>query len=151
MPADDVLNHVLAQYGLSCVPSQIRPIRGAGFSGAKLWQVGVAPTAWCLRRWPQEHPSVAQLEFIHGVLRHVAQRGFHRLAVPREAHGGLTYVNYAAHLWELSAWITGEASYRISPSLTKLQGALIALAQFHGASATFPSLQPALGPSPGLV
>ena len=54
------------------------------------------------------------------------------------------------YLWQLEPWMPGKADYRAHPSLEKLQAAVVALAEFHLAAATFPLPHAPLSPSPGI-
>jgi homoserine kinase type II len=124
--------------------------RTGGFSGALLWRVESQRGPLCLRRWPHGHPSSERLEFIQAVLWHVDQEEFHLIPVPLETHHRHGYVLFDGHLWELTPWLPGRADYRQQPGPAKLQAALIALASFHQAAASFPL--PETGPaiSPGI-
>jgi homoserine kinase type II len=152
MPLDTDIQRLLAEYGLTCHSDRVESLRGAGgFSGAQFWRISTPETAWCLRRWPTEHPTAEQLEFIHAVLFHVAKQGVRFLPVPRLTKDGGSYLCYEGHLWELAPWLAGKADFRAAPSRVKLRAALQALAQFHQAAASFPLAPPRSAPSPGLV
>ena len=53
-----------------------------GLSGAMVWRVPHGGRTFCLKRWPQEHPTPDELASIHGLLRHVAQAGLAIVPVP---------------------------------------------------------------------
>ena len=161
-----------------------------GFSGAVIWRVSMAElearrgglehdagqhragqhragqhrapshSDLCLRRWPQVHPSLTGLQAIHGLLSHVTAQGYEIVPMPRETRYGETYFVYEDHLWELTSWLPGEASFASDPTALKLTAAMQALARFHQAAQTY---RPAssntggfagetarLAPSPGL-
>jgi Ser/Thr protein kinase RdoA (MazF antagonist) len=116
-----------------------------------LWRLNSARGALCLRRWPAGYPTQEQLEFIQATLWHVDQEGFHRIPLPLETRHHHGFVRHDGHLWELTPWLPGAADYHQRPSPAKLHHALVALAKFHQAAATFPL--PETGPtaSPGLA
>jgi Ser/Thr protein kinase RdoA (MazF antagonist) len=139
MSDDAVCRRVLAAYDADCQPLKIVPLSSAGgFSGAKFWRLSTKAGPLCLRRWPREHPTRQQLEFIQAVLWHVRQEGFQLAPLPLETRSHAGYVCEDGHLWELAPWAPGQADYHQSPSLKKLRGAATALARFHRAAATFP-------------
>lgn len=132
-----------------------------GFSGAVIWHVTVsgvveghnaAEKNLCLRRWPQVHPSLTGLLAIHGLQQHVSAAGYGLVPVPLATHQGETYFVHEDHLWELTTWLPGEASFASSPSAAKLDAAVITLAQFHQAAQnySYQSESARLAPSPGL-
>jgi len=145
------IERILRLYPDDCQPQSIAPFQSPeSFSGASLWRVETARGPLALRCWPTEHPKLERLEFIQAVLWHVDQEGFHRVPVPVETEHKHGYVRHDGHLWELVPWLPGEPTYRKSPSPRKLENALLALAEFHRAAASFPL--PETGPirSPGL-
>jgi homoserine kinase type II len=77
------------------------------------------------------------LEFIHAVLKWAYGRGLRIVPVPDADESGHTIVNYEGTLWELSAWLSGEADFATKPSAAKLAAAMAALAQFHLETETF--------------
>jgi len=71
-----------------------------------------------------------RLGFIHAVLNHVAAK---MPVVPspfRPAAGG-TFVECAGRLWELTAWMPGQADYHERPNRQRLAAAMHVLARFH--------------------
>ncbi len=139
---------VLRAYPADCQPDEVEFLSSiGGFSGAKLWRLSTPRGLLCLRRWPREHPTTERLEFIQAVLWHVHQEGFTRAPLPLEATSHRGYVSHAEHLWELTPWLPGRSDYRTAPSTARLRGALVALAEFHLAAASFP-LPEAVGRSP---
>jgi Ser/Thr protein kinase RdoA (MazF antagonist) len=143
MAADLAHLEVLAAYPDDCRASQIEPLGSAGgFSGARFWRVSAPCGVLCLRRWPPEHPSPEQLQFIQAVLWHVVQEGFRLVPLPLSTRLHKGYVRLHGHLWELTPWMPGKADYRAHPTHQKLRAAMVALAEFHLAAATFPLPHP---------
>jgi len=124
-----------------------------GFSGAIVWRVSTPKQDLCLRRWPQVHPTIDGLLSIHGLLQHIAQAGYRLAPVPLPTLAGKTFFLNEDHLWELTPWMPGEASFHGQPSYEKLASAMAALADFHHAAATyqFAGEGPRKAPSPGLM
>ncbi|MGI9430049.1 MAG: phosphotransferase enzyme family protein [Bythopirellula sp.] len=123
-----------------------------GFSGAIVWRVSMPGSQLCLRRWPQVHPSLNGLLAIHGLLKHVATAGFDLVPVPLNTRYGESYFVHEDHLWELTPWLPGEASFAQQPSTAKLTAATRALAKFHQAaqSYSFQGESACVAPSQGL-
>ncbi len=135
-----MIREILRRYTPECQPSRIEPLDFAGgMSGAQFWRITAPRGTLILRRWPPEHPSPERLHFIHAVLRHAAQRGVMLLPLPISTRDGQTFIAHAGHLWELAPWMPGAADYERSPSVDKLCAAMTALAQFHIATADFPT------------
>ena len=124
-----------------------------GFSGACLWKITTPAGPLCLRAWPKSHPSEDGLRHIHGLLLHAARQGMDELPVPLLHGGGNTVVWERGTLYELTAWMPGEADYHASPTDQRLTAAMTTLARFHTAVATYPQVRGPVGPScsPGLV
>jgi len=122
-----------------------------GFSGARLWRFDAPRGRLCLRRWPPEHPSERRLIWMHRVLVHVADQGLSIVPLPLATLDGQHHVVHAGHLWEVTPWMAGTASYHAEPHPEKLRGALEMLARFHVAASSLPGDRPARGPSPGLA
>lgn len=121
---------------MSCQLESFTPLGNAGgFSGARLWKV-VSPTQpLCLRRWPRQHPPADHLGWIHHVLRSCFDQGCSFLPVPLLSDQGQSFVRHDGCLWELAPWMPGAANYGREPKPGKLTAAMVALAQFHLASA----------------
>ena len=141
---------IVAEYGLETAPRESLGNAG-GFSGARFWRLASPAGPLCLRRWPREHPSPAQLVQIHALLEHVAAVGFSRVPVPRRTRRQASFVSYDGSLWELTPWLPGMADFAQRPSLERLQAALAALAEFHRAAKGFAVPPPRIGPSPGIA
>ena len=133
------------------VPSKeitsITPLGNAGgFSGAQLWRLTVSGNEWCLRRWPQEHPSEKQLDWIHRVLFHAAKNGNDFLPLPCRLKNTKTHCRVDEAFWELSPWMAGKADFWEAPSDNRLAAALRALAEFHRATNQFAPQEVAAAP-----
>jgi len=138
-PPDCDALRVLATYSEEFSPIHLEALGTAGgFSGAKFWRVKTSWAPLCLRRWPQESPTVEELQFIHAVLRHVSQHGLGHVPVPYANRFQKTYLHFEGHLWELTPWLPGQPDFRKAPSTDRLRAALVALGEFHCAAATFP-------------
>lgn len=129
---------ILQQYQLPPI-DRVEYLGGAGgFSGAQLWKVhcvGDGGQAFCLRRWPLQHPDRDRLEWINLVLVHVAANGCAEVAVPRESIQGQRYVPQNGYFWEVSPWMPGVADFVKDPSDVRLANVVDSLARFHLASA----------------
>jgi len=110
-----------------------------GFSGAVIWRVSMRGEQLCLRRWPKAHPTLQGLLAMHGLLQHVANSRCNIVPVPRPTRQGETYFINEDHLWELTPWMPGEASFAREPTATKLSAAVQSLAEFHQAARTYSS------------
>jgi len=140
------LQPVLAQYSPEYYSGPIQQLGWAGgFSGAQFWRLTAKRGRFCLRCWPQQHPSRERLQLIHAALLHVQQQGFSAVAAPIKTLSGATFVEHQGHLWELSCWLEGEANYHQQPTPAKLQAAMQALAQFHLAIDSFPTEPASVG------
>ncbi len=152
MDTTDDISSVLAHYPALADVQRVEPLGGAGgFSGALFWKVETEDDAFCVRRWPQEHPNRERLEFIQAVLWHVHQEAFYLVPLPLETESGGGYVRYAEHFWEAAPWMPGRADYHQTPTVEKLSSALTGLAEFHVAASSFPVAQGRPAPSPGLA
>jgi Ser/Thr protein kinase RdoA (MazF antagonist) len=127
----------------------------AGFSGSAVWRLENARGSFCLRRWPKEHPSAAQLRQIHEVLRGVFAAGFERVPVPIATLNGETFYAHDGYHWEISPWLAGEASLATvasgAASIDATMAALTALAEFHVAVVAAPKNQLPAAKAPGIV
>ncbi len=149
-PAD--LAPVLAAYPADCQPSRVESLGSAGgFSGASFWRLSTPRGLLCLRRWPSGYPTTERLQFIQAVLWHVDREGFTQIPLPLEAINHAGYVTHDGSFWELAPWMPGVADYHTTPNDAKLVAALVALARFHVAAASFPLADIGPSPSPGLV
>ncbi|HEY2416091.1 MAG TPA: phosphotransferase [Pirellulaceae bacterium] len=135
---DESVQPVLSHYALARHLVRIEPLANAGgWSGSLLWRITDATNhAFCLRRWPTEHPTPQRLQFIHNVLLHVAPQ-LPVVPSPQRAHSGTTFIHHAGHLWELTNWLPGFADFHANPTTARLRAAMHALATFHNLAARF--------------
>lgn len=151
MPSADDQAIVLVQFGLlrsACTVTELG--NAGGFSGARLWRVSDGSRQLCLRRWPVDHPDETRLRFIHAVMEFA---GMQLEIVPRlqRTPAGDTAIRHGEHLWELTTWLPGEATYRAQPSPAKLFAAMQALASVHLALEHFPTRMTGNSVSPGIA
>lgn len=119
----------------------------SGWSGAQVWRVTEREGGFfCLRKWPEEHPTIERLRMIHAVLLHVAA-GLPAVAYPLRTTRGQTIVEHGGHFWELTTWRTGTADFRVNPSRARLRSAMRSLATFHNLAAGY---EHQLGPAPAV-
>ena len=104
-----------------------------GFSGARLWRVTDGERQYCLRRWPED-TSPARVLCINTVLAR-ADLPF----IPRPVIGNSlqSLAAHAGYVWTLQPWMPGRSVSKLPPPRGLLRNAVQALAQFHGATATF--------------
>ncbi|MFV2067239.1 MAG: phosphotransferase enzyme family protein [Pirellulales bacterium] len=146
----ELLETVLSEYSEDPKPGKIEPLGAAGgFSGACFWRIAARHGAFCLRQWPPEHPSAERLGYIHRLLRHVHDRGFHIVPLPIPTRTAATFVAHGGRLWQLEPWLAGVADYHDRPTPAKLRAALETLGRFHQVARDFS--KPVLAPSPGIV
>jgi Ser/Thr protein kinase RdoA (MazF antagonist) len=132
------IRELLHRYPPDCQPTHVESLASAGgMSGAQFWRITAPRGPLVLRRWPIEHPSPDQLQFIHQAIIHAADRGLSFIPVPIATRSGETFFAHAGHLWELAPWMPGAADYERSPGVDKLSAAMTALAQFHIAVSDF--------------
>jgi Ser/Thr protein kinase RdoA (MazF antagonist) len=151
---------VLSAWQRSLTPQYCEFLDNAGgFSGARFWKICSQSGNFCLRRWPEEHPTPERLAWIHTVIAHAAKQGVVPLAVPIRTDKGTTFTRYAGFLWELTLWLPGEPydfTQRDSPGMGEplvgeaicephrmqqmhrmVSAAVAALAKFHLATDRF--------------
>ena len=123
-----------ASYVLSRYPVSLRGRleslgNHGGFSGARLWRVDAPAGVYCLKAWPADGRSAADLTWIHHLVAKASVLPF----VPRvlAASDGATVVAHADRLWELASWLPGRAGFATAPSPRRLESACTALARLH--------------------
>lgn len=125
---------VLANYaGFSMIPrSSIESLGGAGgYSGALFWKIANGNSQLCLRRWPKTHPDRQRLNWIHTILRSVAEAGINFIPTPIVANSGESIVEHNGYFFELAPWLYGKATYESEPCHEKLDSAMTGLGKFH--------------------
>ncbi len=141
-----VLAHWLDKIAIAAL--RIEPVAG-GLSGAKVWRVVLPTGSLCLRRWPSHCSLGERLREIHLLMEHVWRAGLELIPLPRENSRHETFIEFEGHVWELTSWIHGEASYLSEPNEVKRRSANASLARFHRAAAGFRHIDPR--PAPGLL
>lgn len=112
--------------------TRVEPLGSAGgYSGAQLWRVTATGGVYCIRRWPEGHPSSDHLRFIHQVLTDAGRSGLHFIPSPLTNRKGESFLPLGPCLWEVTPWMRGSANYWEEPDDQKLVNAMEALAQFH--------------------
>ncbi len=133
MTAAPSIQSVIYRYGEEYRPMYIEFLRGAGgFSGALFWKLTCPAGLFCLRRWPQEHPTLEELRFIHDVLHHAESFvGDEFLPLPLATRRGESIVESKGYLWELTRWMPGKPVDAESCTNEQIAAALRLLALFH--------------------
>lgn len=145
-PLDVAAGHVLQQFALAtgaCIPLGNR----GGFSGARLWRVTTAAGDACLRAWPPAGPDRDRLQTIHRLMIRARQAGLDFIPTVFATPLGETILEHSGRLWDLTAWMPGQADFHDRPSSARLEAACTAVACLHRAWA---SAQPGRGPCPAI-
>ena len=130
---------ILEKYHTTHVGSEVEELGAlGGSSGSLFWKIYGNHSAFCLRRWAKEYPTLERLQFMHAILWHLHQEGFTRVPLPVETREHLGYVADQGYFWQLEPWIEGEADFAARPSRAKLLSAMLTLADMHEALRTFP-------------
>ncbi len=132
-----LVQQVMSHYAAHYRPTHITRVSRAGFSGARIWKLATPTGPFALRLWPQRGLEAPRLLGLHRLLRHVQAHGVSHIAVPMPSLSESSLVKYDNRLWQLEPWLSGAADYLATPSEAKLAAAMIALAQWHLAAATF--------------
>jgi Ser/Thr protein kinase RdoA (MazF antagonist) len=147
MLLDQAADAVLRHYSLACQGALAPVGNHGGFSGARLWRVANPAGPLCLRAWPESGPSPERLQSIHALMDLARGAGLEFVPAVCRTAAGTTWVEYAGRLWELTAWLPGQADFHERPTERRLDAACTALARLHLAWSREPS--PA-GPCPAL-
>jgi homoserine kinase type II len=102
-----------------------------GFSGARLWRVASPAAPLCLRAWPESGPPPQRLQGIHALMELARGAGLEFVPAVCRSAAGTTWVEHAGRLWELTAWLPGEATFHDQPTPQRLDAACTALARLH--------------------
>ena len=84
---------------------------------------GKSPTAipnFVSGRWPKTHPDRQRLNWIHTILRSVAEAGINFIPTPIVANSGESIVEHNGYFFELAPWLDGKATYESEPCHEKL-------------------------------
>lgn len=139
---------ILSKYPQLTLQSAIPLGNAGGFSGARIWKLTTKDSqVFCLRQWPQAHPTHSQLDWHHRVLRHVHSAGLTCVPVPIHNQDGSTICpsretsQGGGPFWEVSPWMPGQADFRSTVDSTsvveKLTSAMQTLQRWHSATSTF--------------
>jgi Ser/Thr protein kinase RdoA (MazF antagonist) len=102
-----------------------------GFSGARLWRAEGLAGPLCLRAWPIGGPEPERLRWIHQLMARAGRAGLDYVPVVFRTRDGQSFMEHAGRLWELTAWMPGQADFRQRPSVSRLRSACLALARLH--------------------
>lgn len=130
---------ILARYPLLS-RTRVQSLGSAGgLSGAQFWKLHLDSAydsqTFCLRRWPRNHPSRAQLEWIHLVLKQVWGNGCAFVPKPLTNQLDQTFLELDGWLWEISPWMPGLADANAAKDENRLLQMMFSLAKFHQAAA----------------
>lgn len=127
----DFAEAVRTRYPPFCRQGTLTPLgnRG-GFSGSALWRIDGPAGSLCLRAWPA-HETWPRLLFRHRLMTLARQHGLSFVPAVLATLEGVTGVEHAGRLWELTEWMPGCADFHASPSPRRLEAACTALAQLH--------------------
>lgn len=139
---------VRTRYPSFCRQGPLTPLGNhGGFSGAFIWRIDNPAQTLCLRAWPP-HETWPRLLFRHRLMSLARQRGLSFVPAIFATQDGLSAVEHAGRLWELTDWLPGRADFHQQPSAARLEAACTALAQLHAVwrslsstTAIFPAVQ----------
>jgi Ser/Thr protein kinase RdoA (MazF antagonist) len=131
MSLDQAAYAVLRHYPLGEWVALIPAGNHGGFSGARLWRVASPARLLCLRAWPEPGPPPQRLRAIHALMDEARRVGLEFVPAVFRTTSGATWVEHAGRLWELTAWLPGEADFRDRPTPQRLEAACTALARLH--------------------
>jgi len=130
---------VCSHYPAFCRQGTLTPLGNhGGFSGAALWHIDGSAGTMCLRAWPT-HETLPRLLFRHRLITMARQSGLLFVPAIFPTLDGVSVVEHAGRLWELTEWLPGRADYHERPSATRLEAACTALAQLHMVWRNLPS------------
>jgi Ser/Thr protein kinase RdoA (MazF antagonist) len=119
------------RYPAFCQQGTLTPLGNhGGFSGAALWRIDAPAGSLCLRAWPP-HETWPRLLFRHRLMTLARQSGLSFVPAIFLTCDGVSAVEHAGRLWELTEWLPGRADFHERPSPTRLEAACTALAQLH--------------------
>ena len=143
---------IVQRYGIQPHEGSVRYLSGAGgFSGADFWRFSSEQQGeLCLRRWPAG-TIAARVAQVHAALFQAAAAGIEFLAVPFRDQRGQSFFEFDNRLTEVASWLAGSADFHATPSASRLQNAMSALAHFHNAVSRNSNPDDAIQVSPGVV
>lgn len=103
-----------------------------GFSGARLWRIEPDLGAWCLKAWPPGM-TAKRLTGIHRWMTRARQADLPFVPAILPLRDGRTCVQHGGVLWDVEAWMPGEADLACPASPARIAAACEALARLHRA------------------
>ena len=171
MTPEQIDQLVLSAYPDGFQTNVVTPLfPSAALGRCRHWMAETVEGTFCLRRWPKEQTSIERLQFIQAVLWHAVCEGIETVPLPLETRERKGIVRCDDSFWELLPWIDdakenyggffptafsvddaeeneGESS-AVEPF--QIASAMLSLAQFHEATASFPLPDPPQSCSSGI-
>ncbi len=140
--------HILEHFPIA-LGAEILPLgnRG-GFSGARLWRARGPAGDFCIRAWPPAGIAPNSLRDIHRLMDRARRTGLVFVPTVHRAGSGETVLDFNNRLWDVTAWMPGEADCYQCASPSRLANACLALARLHEAWRDVPYRQ---GPCPAVL
>ena len=85
----------------------------------------------CLKAWPIDFQDSNRLNRLHGAMRSAFENGLKFVPIVFWKPNQQTCHYCCGRFWDLTAWMSGLADFRVNPSMPRLQAACRALAQLH--------------------
>jgi len=127
----------------------LTPLGNAGgFSGARLWRAQGDGGDFCLKVWPAREADPQRLAWIHGLMRRAREAGLAFVPAVEPTADGVTWVERASLLWDLTNWMPGRADFHVRPTTGRMRAACTALALLHNA---WEKVAPRVGTIPGIA
>jgi len=159
MTPEQIDQLVLSAYPDGFQTDAVTPLfPSAALGRCRYWKVETFEGTFCLRRWPKEQTNIERLQFIQAVLWHAVCEGIETVPLPLETRERKGIVCYDESFWELLPWIddaqgffqvvfsvddTEERTWEsFSAEPFQIASAMLSLAQFHEATASFPLPDP---------
>ncbi len=129
-PKSEAVRELLQEFESTSL--ELQPHAGkSGFSGALIWRASGGKLDLCLRGWPETESSPERIRTIHHWMREARRAGLTFVPKLWTCGDGQTCIKRRGRLWDVSQWMSGEASFHEKPSHARLQQACRALAQLH--------------------
>ena len=154
MTPEQIDQQILSAYPDGCQTDAVTPLfPSAALGRCRYWMVESFEGTFCLRRWPKEQTNIERLQFIQAVLWHAVCEGIETVPLPLETREHKGIVRCDDSFWELMPWIGGDLEDSDDEAgksewedpdteLFRIASAMVALAQFHEATASFPLPDP---------